>query len=169
MVANDRQLSDAVRPPKVGFVVRLLIYASTTVWRGEMQLAEPVRSRLVELERFGWFIREATPRNFVIWRSEIYHSGVSGIVVLPSTNVGLNSDERSAITIDLLDAAGAIQSTSELVDSMDDAFHLDSFFQSGMAKIQQALAHGTGIKTGNTVWIPRFESTARGIRKHDRK
>lgn len=161
MVANDRQLPDAARPPKVGIVVRFLIHASTTGWHSETQLAGPVRSRLLELKKSGWFIREASPRNFIIWRSEIYFSGVSGIIVLPSANVALTSDERSAIAIDMLEAAGAIRSASELACSIDNAFHLDSCFQSGMAKTQQALAYGWAIKAGNAVWIPRFSSSER--------
>lgn len=171
MVANDRPAPDAARPPRVGIVVRLLVYASTTAWRSEMQLAKPVRSRLLELKKSGWFIREASPRNFIIWRSEIYYSGVSGIIVLPSVNVALDSDERSAIAIDMLDAAGAILSASELAKSIDSAFCLDNCFQSGMAKIQQALAYGWAIKAGNAVWIPRFSSSVRvrGGRKPDRR
>jgi|SRR5690606_18913543 len=168
-MANGRHEPVAARPPKVGIVIRLLLYLSTTAWRDDMQLAKSVRSYLLDLKKAGWLVREASPRNFTIWRSEITYSGTSGIIVLPSTSVSLNGKERSAIAIDVLEAAGAVRSASEFALSIDDAYHFDNNFQSGMAKIQRALAYGWPIKADNAPWLSRSSFPACGRRKSHRK
>lgn len=169
MAANDRNASDFPRPLRPGVIVRLLLHASTSVWRDRLQLAEPVRSRLLALNKSGWMIREASPRNFIIWRSEIRYSGLTGIIVLPSSSIALDGNERSAIAFDMLDAAGAIDLDGEAGLPDDHGLHFDSDFQRGMSKIQQALSYGYAIKNGDAIWRPHSGAAGRGRRTTGRK
>lgn len=150
MIANDRSESDATRPPGPGLIVRLLIIASTVPWRNETRLVEQVRGRLLALKAAGWSVRQASARNFLIWRSAVCSSAISGVIVLPSRHIALDRDERSAIAIDMLAAAGAIASTSELEGALGGAFPFEGFYRSGMAKVQQAIAYGWAIRTGSS-------------------
>src|SRR5690606_41999688 len=75
------------------------------------------------------------------------HQLTKRVYSMPS-NKTLKHDEtptfptRRSSDLDVLEAAGAVRSASEFALSIDDAYHFDNNFQSGMAKIQRALAYG---------------------------
>jgi len=152
--AKVRTSPELGRPARVGIAFRLLVLASTVPWRHEARLVEPVRARLLALKMEGWMIREASARNFLIWRSAVCRQGRSRVIVLPSRHIALNRDERSAIAIDMLAAAGAIASTSELDRALGGAIHREAHYRSGMARVHQALSYGWAISTGSPGSIP---------------
>ncbi|MBB4015737.1 MULTISPECIES: hypothetical protein [Chelatococcus] len=76
----------AGRPGAFPWRTRLLLWCSTSPWRGAYA-SEPEIVDLVErLTAEGWLVRTAYPRNFLLWRhGQVLARGDCRLVVLPRT------------------------------------------------------------------------------------
>ena len=109
-----------LRPP-----TRLLVWLTTSPWRNNPPLTIPVAHHLSVLKSRGWLLRQATPRNFVVWRGEILRGHSWPLIVLPNREVRLTTVERSAIAVCL--AAPALFRIAGNPASDEDTENADRF------------------------------------------
>ena len=85
----------------VGMATGLLLMATTSRVRRaslEQLLSLRLSERLGALTLRGWWIREAGPRNFAVWRgSDLVTRSSMAALVLPDGNHGLTAAERTLI------------------------------------------------------------------------
>lgn len=86
----------------MSFSIRLLAWLTTSPWRNDPPLTNPVASYLDKLKSERWMIRQASPRNFVIWRGEALYGRKRKLLVLPNREVRLRTLERSAVAASLV-------------------------------------------------------------------
>lgn len=102
MDRSDRQLS---QPAGLSLLTRIFMWLTTSPWRNDPPLAMPVSDHLSRLQSAGWFIRQASPRYFVIWRGERLYGGPKPVIVLPDRQICLGTLERSAVAVALSEPA----------------------------------------------------------------
>jgi hypothetical protein len=95
MVGTGGQASTA----EPGLPMRLLLALTTSTWRNAPPLHPAISSQLRQLEDKGWRIREAPPRNFIIWRNEHLHGPPRRLIVLPNGDILLSPLERDAVAL----------------------------------------------------------------------
>ncbi len=81
---------------------RLLAWLTTSPWRNDLPLTGPVADYLGKLRSEGWMIRQASPRNFVLWRGKALYGRRRRLLVLPNREVRLRTLECSAIAAGLV-------------------------------------------------------------------
>ncbi|SRR5690606_9700409 len=102
IASGGRALHEPQAVARLLVSTRVLAWLTTSPWCNDPPLTDPVASYLRTLRSEGWMIREASPRNFVIWRGETLYGRRRKLLVLPNRGVRLRPLERSAVAAALL-------------------------------------------------------------------
>lgn len=116
----------------------LLAWLTTSPWRNDPPLTEPVARYLDRMTSEGWMIRQASPRNFVIWRGATPYGRKQKLLVLPGREVRLRTLERSAVATGLVTAAISRTVDDRLAGEKlaeADRFACDLGFPDGMVEL----------------------------------
>lgn len=144
--------------PNIGAFTKLLVRLSTASWKDD----EPIRRRTAGQLRIvagsGWLVRQARARNFVIWRPFVRRGDVFGLIVLPQ-DVRLKTAERTAVAIDLLCSAKAVDDPLFLLEEIGGKAGFVRHFPNAGWKVQSALAPAWGTPRasfGLPAWFCRL-------------
>ncbi len=100
-IMEHRARQPTSQPAGLSLWTRILTWLTTSPWRNDPPLMLPVSDHLSSLQSTGWLVRQASPRNFVIWRGERLYSRPRPLIVLPDQRIFLGTVERSAVAVAL--------------------------------------------------------------------
>lgn len=129
------------QPAGLSLWTRILTWLTTSPWRNDPPLMLPVSDHLSSLQSTGWLVRQASPRNFVIWRGEKLSGRSKSLIVLPDRQFSLGTVERSAVAVALSEPVllqAQDDASEEELDRMDDLAH-ELGFAGGTVEFKEQL------------------------------
>lgn len=114
-------------------VIRVLAWATTSA-TCRVAHAHLSESWVALARAYGWWVRVAGPRNFLLWRNHLTPEMALRVMVLPNRDCGLSSAEFGAVIADLAQRAG-LPEVSDQAISAGQRYWLDRADRRLMEKI----------------------------------